>query len=81
MRKKKILKYSEIELGIEIDSEAGFKDSNVIALPSCDRCDVKESLLRTWDQLNELDTSKRFPRSKTVNRLALYLKGVEPTNL
>jgi len=66
--------YLEIELGVEIDSEAGFKDTNVIALPPCEKCGAKEFLLRNWDKSNEPETSTRLLHRRAVNSLAKSLK-------
>ena len=74
------IKYSDIELGIEIDSGAGFKDTNVIALPPCYKCGAKEFLLRTWDKSNDRETSTRLLHRKAVNRLAMNLKNMGRIN-
>jgi len=71
------IKYSEMELGVEIDSEAGFRDSNVIALPPCEKCGGREFLLRTWDKSNEPRTSTRLLHRKAVNRLPRDLEEME----
>jgi len=74
------IKCSEVELGVEIDFEAGFKDSNVVALPPCEKCGAKEFLLRNWDKSNEPDTSGRLLHRKAVNRMAQYLKEMGRIN-
>jgi hypothetical protein len=74
------IEFSDLEIGVEIDSEAGFKDTNIIALPACVKCGSKEFLLRNWDKSNEPDTSGRLLHRKTVNRLAQYLKEMGRIN-
>ena len=74
------ISYSDLELGIEVDSEAGFKDTNVIALPPCDECGAKEFLLRTWDKSSDPGTSTRLLHRKAVNTLAKNFKEMGRIN-
>jgi len=72
--------FSELELGANIDPEAGIKDSNVIALPPCDECGAKEFLLRNWDKSNDPENSGKLLHRKAVNRLARDLKEMGNIN-
>lgn len=74
------INYSDLELGIEIDSEADVRDNNVIALPPCGECGAKEFLLRNWDKSNEPATSTKLLHRKAVNRLAKNLKEIGRVN-